>query len=67
MIKKITKHAVLYLCAAIMILPFLWMLSTSLKTPDEIFSIPIRWIPSTFYIENYYKAVTGFPFARFFL
>lgn len=67
MIKKITKHAVLYLCAAIMILPFLWMLSTSLKTPDEIFSIPIRWIPSTFYIENYYKAVTGFPFARFFM
>lgn len=66
MVKKTIKHVVLYLCAAIMILPFLWMISTSFKTPEEIFSIPIRWIPSQLYVENFYKAVTGFPFFTFF-
>ncbi|MCT4597363.1 MAG: carbohydrate ABC transporter permease [Vallitalea sp.] len=66
MIKKVTKHIVLYLCAIIMILPFLWMISTSLKTPEEIFAIPIRWIPSKIYVENFHKAVTSFPFFTFF-
>ncbi|MDQ6419604.1 carbohydrate ABC transporter permease [Paenibacillus sp. LHD-117] len=37
----------------IMAVPFLWMLSTSLKPDGEVFSYPPQWIPSTIAWENY--------------
>lgn len=64
--KSIIKHILLYLGALTMILPFLWMISTSLKGPAEIFTIPIRWIPKDIFWENYRKAITSFPFFQFF-
>lgn len=66
-IKKVSKYIFLYGLASIMILPFLWMISTSVKPSNEIFTIPIKWIPSEFDFNNYVKAVTSFPFFRFFL
>ncbi|WP_105617216.1 carbohydrate ABC transporter permease [Vallitalea okinawensis] len=66
-VSALLKHSIIYLGAVIMILPFLWMISTSLKPPNEIFEVPIRWIPSEFYFENYVNAVTSFPFVDFFI
>lgn len=66
-VKKILIHVVLYAGAAFMILPFIWMISSSLKAPNEIFSIPINWIPKKFFWKNYEDAVTAFPFVRFFI
>jgi multiple sugar transport system permease protein len=66
-IEKASKYIILYGLASIMILPFLWMISTSFKSPNEIFTIPIKWIPSEFNFNNYIKAVTSFPFIRFFI
>jgi multiple sugar transport system permease protein len=59
-------HLVLLGGSVIMLLPFLWMLSTSLKSPQEIFTFPPVWIPSTFVWENYVKTVTVMPFGRFY-
>ncbi len=64
---KIINYIILYGLAIIMILPFLWMISTSFKSMKEIFTIPIKWIPSQVNFENYKKAVTSFPFIRFFI
>jgi ABC-type glycerol-3-phosphate transport system permease component len=50
----------------IMLLPFAWMLSTSLKQPSEIFTYPIQWIPQQLRFENYVEAMTALPFPRFF-
>ncbi len=61
----IIKHIIIYAIAFVMILPFLWMLSSSLKMPDEILQVPIKWIPSELNFENYVNAVNGFPFLRF--
>jgi multiple sugar transport system permease protein len=66
-IKRLSKYIILYGLASMMILPFLWMLSTSFKPSNEIFTIPIKWIPSEININNYKKAVTSFPFIRFFI
>ncbi|HYF82115.1 MAG TPA: carbohydrate ABC transporter permease [Clostridia bacterium] len=66
-IKKVSKYVILYGLASMMILPFLWMLSTSFKPSNEIFTIPIKWIPSEINLNNYKKAVTSFPFIRFFI
>jgi len=36
-----------------MIIPFLWMLSASMKMEKDILTLPIKWIPKYFYIDNY--------------
>ncbi|MCL2034816.1 MAG: carbohydrate ABC transporter permease [Oscillospiraceae bacterium] len=36
-----------------MIVPFLWMISASIKLPLDVMQLPIKWIPDYFYIENY--------------
>lgn len=54
-----------------MLAPFLWMISTSLKNPGEVFSYQkawwVDWAPTSFVWENYVKAWKVVPFARFYL
>ncbi|MFC7679094.1 carbohydrate ABC transporter permease [Paenibacillus sp. GCM10028914] len=45
--------------AIVMIMPFLWMISTSLKTPAEVFKYPIEWIPSNPTWEHHIKVWSG--------
>lgn len=53
--------------SVVMLLPFAWMLSTSLKQPSEIFTYPIQWIPEQLRFQNFTEALTVLPFPRFFL
>ena len=62
------RHLVLLLSGALMLLPFVWMVSLSLKPPGEIFQssfslLPVQWHA----IENYTKALTAAPLPRFML
>jgi multiple sugar transport system permease protein len=59
-------HGLLYAGALSMLMPFFWMLSTSIKDPGEIFLVPVRWIPSEIHLENYRDALTALPFDLFF-
>ncbi len=61
-------HILLILGSVIMLLPFFWMLSTSLKPGADVFrEFPPRWIPATFQWSNYKEALTSMPFDRFYL
>ncbi len=62
----LAKHLTLLAGAAVMILPFVWMLSTSLKPPHEVLSWPPQLIPRTFTLENYRTVFATAPFVRFF-
>lgn len=53
--------------AATMLVPFLWMLSTSLMDELEVFRFPPRLLPETPKWENYAGALTARPFGRYFL
>lgn len=53
--------------AVLMLIPMLWMLSTSLKPLPDVFKIPIQWIPLPPHWEVYTDAWTRFPFERYFL
>lgn len=55
-------YAALLLFAVVFVAPFLWMVSTSLKPDDQIFSEQVQWIPRPFRWENYPKAMESFPF-----
>lgn len=59
--------AVVCLGAVVMLVPFLWMLSTSVKPPEEIFLYPPRLLPSEFRWQNYPDALTALPFAQWLL
>ncbi|MCC6867698.1 MAG: carbohydrate ABC transporter permease [Burkholderiales bacterium] len=59
-------HAVLLVGAAFTLLPFVWMLATSVKPPDEIFTATLRLWPQRFAaVENYRLALTSAPLLRF--
>ncbi len=62
---KIFVYAMLVVFAAIVLVPFFWMLSTSLKSPAELFLHPPRWIPEPIKWSNYPDAWTALPFNRF--
>ncbi|WP_165222758.1 carbohydrate ABC transporter permease [Affinirhizobium pseudoryzae] len=49
----------------IMLLPFAWMLSASLKLDRDVFAFPIEWIPSHPRWQNYVDIWTKIPLALF--
>jgi len=62
----VVVHAVLLTGAAFVLLPFLWMLVTSIKPPDEIFTATLRLWPHHFNaVDNYRHALTSAPLLRF--
>lgn len=68
--EKVTRaisYLLLTLGALTMLIPFLWMISTSLKTPQEASSMPPVWIPQVLQFENYARAFEVAPFGRYFL
>jgi multiple sugar transport system permease protein len=65
--RSVTLHVVLIVVGLLFMLPFVWMVSTSLKPNDQIFAYPPRWIPDPVLWSNYSKALTALPFLRYFL
>lgn len=61
-LRNLAAHSAILLLLALFMLPILWMLSTSLKPDDELFTEEIRWIPQRIAWENYQNALTTFPF-----
>ncbi len=59
-------YVVLTISALIVVLPFIWMVSTSFKGPREIFAYPPQWIPQEWRFQNYIDAFQAAPFARYF-
>jgi len=53
--------------AAAVLVPFLWMVSTSLKGEDRLFIYPPEWIPNPIRWVNYREAWQALPFDRFLL
>ena len=53
--------------ALLFLIPFLWMISSSLKPNYQIFEVPPRWIPNPPRWENYTEALTILPFGRYVL
>lgn len=64
---KILLYLLLVGVGITMILPFAWMVSTSLKEAGEVFAPTVHWIPSQIQWHNYVDAVLAVPFGRMFL
>lgn len=66
LIGKILLYAVLIALAVFTLIPFVWMISSSLKLDREVFTWPMRWIPETFHWENYVKIWEKVPMLNYF-
>lgn len=64
---QILTYLVLGAVAVTMLVPFLWMVSTSLMTELEVYQFPPRFVPREIQWKNYPDALTILPFNRFFL
>ena len=62
-----TKYLFLVFFGGFFILPWVWMITTSLKNPEELAVYPIVWIPSPIRWDNYIEAFQRSEFARYFL
>jgi len=63
--ERITKaiiYILLILGSILVMLPFLWMISTSLKKPGTEFTIPVQWIPNPPRWQNYPEGWSVLPF-----
>ena len=65
------KTVIIYCLALFMLIPFLWMLSTSFKNQNQVFDYPIKWIPNPVNVDGYVyvweKALIGVSFYVFYL
>ncbi|ANW26594.1 ABC transporter permease [Vibrio coralliilyticus] len=62
---SISKHLFLAICGTLMVFPFLWMLSGSLKSNDEIFASPLNLIPEQFRWETFIETFHSAPFGLY--
>jgi len=65
-IKNIVIYLILFLVTAMMVVPFLWMLSASIKSNREVFIMdPFEWIPKVPKWDNYIRIWTKIPLLKF--
>lgn len=63
---KAIIYALLIALALLTLLPFVWMVSASLKLDKDVFRFPIEWIPAHPQWSNYARIWTQIPFLTFF-
>ena len=67
--KKISKsiiYIILLFISFVCLVPFYWMIRSSLMDMSQIFTMPPIWIPNPIKFSNYKEALTMLPFGRYF-
>jgi ABC-type glycerol-3-phosphate transport system permease component len=59
-------YVILTIGMVVFALPFIWMVSTSIKPGPEVYLIPPKWIPSTFEWANFVEPWQNLPFLIFY-
>ncbi len=65
-LKRLLFYALLLAAALMMLIPFMWMISTSLKTDEYVLSIPLQFIPRPLTFGSYTRLAEIFPMPRMF-
>jgi multiple sugar transport system permease protein len=62
----IPVHAFLLVGGFVMVVPFLWMISSSLTSQKDLFAFPPKWIPDPIVLQNYRDILDIMPFWRYY-
>lgn len=63
---KAVVYTILTALAVFMVIPFVWMLLASFKSNNEVFSIPMKILPTVWHTENYREIWEKIPLLTFF-
>lgn len=63
----LTTHIALILFGVVFVLPFVWMVLSSLKSSGELLQVPPTFLPAEPRWDNYSRVLETVPFARFYL
>ncbi len=66
-VRNIVVYTLLIIVSAAALLPFFWLIRSSLMDRKQLFEFPIKVIPGPFMWENYPKALGSQPFGRYFI
>jgi multiple sugar transport system permease protein len=66
-IASLAIYGMLMIAVALTMMPIVWMVSTSFKTADRIFTYPVEWLPNGLHWENYVFALAARPFGMYLL
>ncbi|HLH72310.1 MAG TPA: carbohydrate ABC transporter permease [Chloroflexota bacterium] len=59
---QVLAYVLLSLGGLVMFMPFVWLLSSSVKGPNQVFVFPPEWIPNPIHWDNYAYVVQELPF-----
>jgi multiple sugar transport system permease protein len=57
-VRRFLRYAALAVAAAALLLPFYWMVVSSVKRDSEVFTVPVQWWPESFHWSNYVDIFT---------
>lgn len=60
-IGRVVLHIALIALAAAILLPFIWMLVSSVKADADVFTVPIQWIPTSYHWDNFSRIWSDIP------
>ena len=63
---KTLLYLLLIISAAVMVVPFVWMISTSLKDSQYVLTFPPQFIPTPITLDSYRRLFELYPMARMF-
>ncbi|MBO7748518.1 carbohydrate ABC transporter permease [Paenibacillus sp. MWE-103] len=66
-LKLAAGYVALLVVSVLFIVPFVWLLRSSVMDLSQIFVMPPQWIPKPFHLENFKEALTVVPFGTFFV
>lgn len=66
LLRRVATYTALSVITILLMFPFLWMVSTSLKSPGEMFGADFTWWPKAPTVEHYRTIWTETPFPTYF-
>lgn len=64
---SVLQHALLACVFLLFVVPLVWLFTSAVKPEADIYTWPLRWVPSSLELGNFAEAWTSAPFGRFFL
>lgn len=64
---QVGGHLTMVLATVVFGAPLLWMALASLKTPEELYQVPLQWLPGAPSLDSYTQAASAIPLGRLLL
>jgi len=61
---SLAGYATMLFATVVLGLPLVWLLLASLKTPEELYQVPLQWLPGSPSLDNYAQAAGAIPLGR---